>query len=79
MAVEAYKAFEECCQEKLLFFQPIFAEDMDNTWKRILKHYSYLNPDFLDGDSNKDVSVQGVPTLEVGVTRIEKVASASPA
>lgn len=70
--VEAYKASEECCQEKLLFIQPAYVEGMDHTQRRILKCHSNLNLDFLDEDKlDDDVQTKGAPTSRVGMARAE--------
>lgn len=59
---EACKASKECCQEKLIFAQLAFVESIDNTWKRILKHHSDLNLDFLDEDESDDEApTEGAP------------------
>lgn len=77
--VEAYKASKGCRQEKLLFTQPTFAEGMDNTRRKILKHYSNLNLDFLDEDKlNDDIPAEGALTPGAVVARIEEVTNASP-
>lgn len=72
--------FEECHQEKLLFSRPAFAEGMDDTRKRILKHYSNLNQDFLDEDvSNNNIPAEGASIPKVEVVGIEGVIDTLPA
>lgn len=75
-ALEAYKMSKEYRQEKLLFAQPAFAEDMDDTRKRILKRYSNFNLNFLDeDDSDEDALAINASALE-GAVGIEVAASA---
>lgn len=58
--MKAYKTSKEYCQEKLLFTKLAFVEGMVDTQRRILKHYSDLNLDFLDEDkSDNDGPVEG--------------------
>lgn len=60
--VEAYKAYEGYCQEKLIFAKPNFPEGMDNTKRRVTKCYTFLNLDFLDEeDQDEGAFIKGVP------------------
>lgn len=78
--IEAYKMSKECHQEKLLFSQPAFAKGMDDTRKRIIKHYSNLNLDFLDENKpDNDVPTEHAMILEVEVVGNEEVFNAPPA
>lgn len=64
--VEAYKASEECHQEKLVFVEPTFAKGMKDTRRMVAKHYPFLNLNFLDEeDQDKGAPTEGVPTPKV--------------
>lgn len=62
--MEAYKAFEECCQEKLNFARLTFAKGMEDTQKKV-KHHLDIDLDFLYEDEFGDeVPTKGMPAPE---------------
>lgn len=64
--MEVYKASKDYHHEKLIFVQPAFAEEMDDTQRRVLKEFWDLDLGFLDEDElDKDPLVEGTPALRV--------------
>lgn len=60
--MEAYKVSKECNQEKLAFAEPSFVEGMDDTRRRVITCYPFLNLVILDENSGDDAFTVDAPT-----------------
>lgn len=47
-AVEAYKLFEDCKDQKIAFLELAFLEGMEETWRRVARDFLELDLNFLD-------------------------------
>lgn len=60
-AAEDYKLSKDCHKEKLAFSKLSFFKGMDDTKKRVTKHYLDLDLNFMD----EEYQVKDAPALEV--------------
>lgn len=65
--VEAYKASNEHYQEKIAFPEPVFAEGMEDTRRRVTNRYLDINLDFLGDGLADNAPTTDAPAPEVVV------------